>query len=178
MNELTFRDAERADVGLVLHFIKQLAAYEKMLDEVIATEGTGRMDFRQRRSPCIFRLSTEEVGFACTSLIFHLSGPRGPVSEECISTPNTGDAAAAKRSSGNWRASHWKRLRPHGMVCLNWNEPSIDFISPWAHTPWTIGHLPHGPPVIEKLAADTKDTGEPQVTATASYKNRHAMCRF
>jgi uncharacterized protein YeeX (DUF496 family) len=38
MSELTFRNASREDVGLVLEFIKKLADYEKRLDEVIATE--------------------------------------------------------------------------------------------------------------------------------------------
>lgn len=32
MSKLTFRFAERADTPLILHFVKQLADYEKMLD--------------------------------------------------------------------------------------------------------------------------------------------------
>ena len=38
MSELTFRNATRDDVPLVLEFIRKLADYEKRLDEVIATE--------------------------------------------------------------------------------------------------------------------------------------------
>ena len=38
MDKLKFRQAEPADAGKILFFIKQLAAYEKMSDEVIATE--------------------------------------------------------------------------------------------------------------------------------------------
>ncbi len=34
--ELTFRYAERKDTGLILQFIKDLAAYEKMANEVVA----------------------------------------------------------------------------------------------------------------------------------------------
>ena len=37
-NGLSFRNAEKNDISLILHFIKELASYEKMLDEVIATE--------------------------------------------------------------------------------------------------------------------------------------------
>ena len=33
MEELTFRTAEERDCGLILSFIKALAAYEKMSDE-------------------------------------------------------------------------------------------------------------------------------------------------
>ena len=36
--ELTFRFATRKDVSLILHFIKELAEYEKMLDKVVATQ--------------------------------------------------------------------------------------------------------------------------------------------
>ncbi len=36
--EFSLRDAEAKDVGLVLHFIKQLAIYEKLAHEVEATE--------------------------------------------------------------------------------------------------------------------------------------------
>lgn len=38
MNQYVFRYAEESDAALVLYFIKELAKYEKMLDEVVATE--------------------------------------------------------------------------------------------------------------------------------------------
>ncbi len=38
MPELTFRFAEERDCALILQFIKGLAEYEKMADQVIATE--------------------------------------------------------------------------------------------------------------------------------------------
>ena len=37
---LTFRNAERKDTLLILQFIKELADYEKMLNEVVADEAT------------------------------------------------------------------------------------------------------------------------------------------
>lgn len=37
-NKITFRFAKKEDTGLILDFIKKLAIYEKMLDEVVATE--------------------------------------------------------------------------------------------------------------------------------------------
>jgi hypothetical protein len=39
-NTLTFRFAKRNDTALILQFIKELADYEKMLDEVVADEAT------------------------------------------------------------------------------------------------------------------------------------------
>lgn len=37
---LHFRFAERKDTALILRFIKELADYEKMLDQVVADEAT------------------------------------------------------------------------------------------------------------------------------------------
>lgn len=38
MEKIEFRYAVEKDVPLILQFIKELADYEKMLDEVVATE--------------------------------------------------------------------------------------------------------------------------------------------
>ena len=38
MNTLQFRYAERSDIKLILHYIRELADYEKLLHEVVATE--------------------------------------------------------------------------------------------------------------------------------------------
>ena len=37
-SNLIFRNAERKDTALILQFIRELADYEKMLDEVVADE--------------------------------------------------------------------------------------------------------------------------------------------
>ena len=39
-NKLTFRYAVRKDIPLILQFIRDLAEYEKLLDEVVADEAT------------------------------------------------------------------------------------------------------------------------------------------
>ncbi|MBQ1249026.1 MAG: GNAT family N-acetyltransferase, partial [Selenomonadales bacterium] len=39
-HEVTFRNAVREDVGLILSFIKRLAEYEKLAHEVVADEPT------------------------------------------------------------------------------------------------------------------------------------------
>lgn len=38
MEQLPFRWANENDCGLILSFIKELASYENMLDDVVATE--------------------------------------------------------------------------------------------------------------------------------------------
>lgn len=67
---LTFRNAERQDVPLILQFIKELADYEKMLDEVVADEATlETWIFDKQKAEVIFALEDgNEIGFA---LFFH-----------------------------------------------------------------------------------------------------------
>ena len=67
---LTFRSAVRSDTPLILRFIKELAAYEQLLDEVVANEQTlETWLFDKQRAEVLFALEDgEEIGFA---LFFH-----------------------------------------------------------------------------------------------------------
>ena len=69
-SEVNFRYAERNDVALILCFIKELADYEKMLNEVVADEKTlEEWIFDKQKAEVIFALEdNKEVGFA---LFFH-----------------------------------------------------------------------------------------------------------
>ncbi len=68
--EPVFRYAQREDIPLILQFIKELADYEKMLDEVVADEKTlEEWLFQRKKAEVIFAVvEGEEVGFA---LFFH-----------------------------------------------------------------------------------------------------------
>lgn len=70
MNEVRFKRADRHDTGLVLNFIRELAKYEEMEDEVIATEELlEEWLFEKKIAEVIFPLEDgKEVGFA---LFFH-----------------------------------------------------------------------------------------------------------
>ena len=67
---VTFRQAQIQDVPLVLSFIRELAEYEKLLDQVVATEeGLRYWLFEKRSAEVLFLLEDgQEVGFA---LFFH-----------------------------------------------------------------------------------------------------------
>ena len=67
---LWFRNAERKDTGLILQFIRELAEYEKMLDDVVADEATlEEWIFDKEKAEVIFAMEGDkEVGFA---LYFH-----------------------------------------------------------------------------------------------------------
>ena len=71
-NKVTFRNAERKDTGVILQFVKELAAYEDMSDDVIADESileTWILTSRKRR--CFLLLWTGRKSVLhCSSITF------------------------------------------------------------------------------------------------------------
>ena len=67
---VTIRHAERSDVPVILHFIRELAAYENMLDEVVADEALLEewIFDKQKAEVLLAVVDGREVGFA---LFFH-----------------------------------------------------------------------------------------------------------
>ena len=58
---LNFRYAERKDTPLILKFIKELADYEKMLDEVVADEATlEEWIFDKQKAEVIFAMEDDK----------------------------------------------------------------------------------------------------------------------
>lgn len=142
---LTFRNAERKDTALILRFIKELAEYEKMSDQVVADEAKlEEWIFDKQKAEVIFALEDgKEVGFA---LFFHnfstFLGRAGIYLEDLYVKPEYrgkgyGKAIlkwlasiAAERGCG--RLEWW---------CLDWNKPSIDFYTSLGAEPmsdWTV----------------------------------------
>ncbi len=70
MEHISFRCAEKSDTALILQFIRELADYEHMLEEVVATEELLReWIFEKKKAEVIFALEDgTEIGFA---LFFH-----------------------------------------------------------------------------------------------------------
>ena len=143
--ELTFRYAQESDTSLILEFIKALADYEKMSDEVVATEELLKeWLFGQKKAEVIFALADgKEVGFA---LFFHnfstFLGRAGIYLEDLFVKPQyrgkgIGKAifkklGAIARERGCGRLEWW---------CLDWNQPSIDFyrsMGAEAMDEWTV----------------------------------------
>ena len=142
---VSFRNAERADTPLILEFIRKLAAYEKMENEVVADEKTlEAWIFDKQKAEVIFALEGEkEVGFA---LFFHnfstFLGRAGIYLEDLYVEPayrgkGYGKALLKKLASiaaerGCGRLEWW---------CLDWNRPSIDFYLSLGAEPmsdWTV----------------------------------------
>ena len=145
---VAFRDAERKDVSLILQFIKEIAAYEKMSDQVIADETTlETWIFDKEKAEVFFVLEEgKEVGFA---LYFHnfstFVGRGGIYLEDVYILPEY-------RGKGNGKAI-LKKLAAIAVergcgrmewVCLDWNQPSIDFYLSLGAQPmsdWTLYRL-------------------------------------
>ena len=131
MSELTFRNATRDDVSLILKFIKKLAEYEKRLNEVVATEkDLEKWIFDKNHAEVIFALvDGKEIGFALFFLSFSTYlGNANLHLEDLFIDPEY-------RGKGYGTAS-FKKLakiavdRGYGRfewTCLDWNKPSIDF---------------------------------------------------
>ena len=128
---MEIRNAERKDVPMILGFIKGIARYEKMENEVLATEKLlDEWLFEKKIAEVVFAMENgREVGFA---LYFHnystFVGKAGLYLEDLFVFPEY-------RGKGFGKALFLhlvKKAVERGCgrmewVCLNWNKPSIDF---------------------------------------------------
>ena len=128
---MTFRFASEEDCALILFFIKQLAAYEKMSDQVVATEELLReWIFEKKRAEVLFVCDGEtEVGFA---LFFHnfstFLGRAGIYLEDLFVLEKYRGRGYGKALLS--RLAQITVERGCGRLewsCLDWNQPSIDF---------------------------------------------------
>ncbi len=141
----TFRHARRGDEALILEFIKGLAAYEGMLDEVMATEELlTEWIFDKGKAEVIFALAEgKEVGIA---LFFHnfstFLGKSGIYLEDLFVKPEhrgRGHGKALLQELG--RLANERGCGRLEWVCLDWNQPSIDFYRSLGAVPlddWTV----------------------------------------
>ena len=147
-----FRFAKPQDIPLILRFIRELADYEGMLDQVVATEELlNQWLFEKEKAEVILGMKDgETVGFA---LFFHnfstFLGRAGLYLEDLYVKPeHRGNgygkailqklaAIAVERKCGRleWR-------------CLDWNKPSIDFYR-------SLGAEPMSDWTVYRIAGDT-----------------------
>lgn len=162
--ELSFRYGKREDIPLILRFIKELALYENLEQEVIATEALlEEWIFDKEKAEVLFAVAdSREVGFA---LFFHnfstFLGRAGLYLEDLFVLPEYRGLGcgryllqrlaqiAVERGCG--RLEWW---------CLDWNKPSIDFYE-------SLGAEPMKDWTVYRIAGDTlKHMADPMLSDT------------
>ena len=148
MHRFTIRPAQPEETGLVLEFIKKLAAYEKCSDEVVADEATLYQSlFVEKAAEVVF---AEEdgvvIGFA---LFFHnfstFVGRKGLYLEDLFIIPEKRGLgygkAILKYLAGIAVERNCGRME---WICLDWNTPSLAFyrsIGAFPLDEWTVQRM-------------------------------------
>lgn len=148
MSDIVIRSAGRADVPVILGFINDLAEYEHMSDQVVATpELLEEWIFDKGRAEVLLaELDGKPVGFA---LFFHnfstFLGRAGIYLEDLFVRPEARGHGAGKallrKLAGVALERGCGRLE---WACLDWNAPSIAFYKAQGAEPmeeWTTYRL-------------------------------------
>ena len=146
MPEIALRTATERDVPLILSFVRELAEYERLSHEVVATEELLRASLfgeRQAAEVVIGNYGDEPAGFA---LFFHnfstFLGRPGIYLEDLYVTPSL-----RGRGVGRAMLAYLAKLakkRDCGRLewsVLDWNEPAIKLYKSIGATPmddWTV----------------------------------------
>ncbi|MCG8507170.1 MAG: GNAT family N-acetyltransferase [Sphingomonadales bacterium] len=159
MSDITIRPANEADVPLILRFIRELAIYEKLEHEVVATEDglrTTLFGVKPAAEVLIASLRGEPVGFALFFSNFStFLGQAGLYLEDLYVVPE-----ARGKGAGLALLRELARIaiaRGYGRLewwVLDWNQPSIDFYKALGAEPmddWTVYRL--GGEAMQRLAA-------------------------
>ena len=148
MPNFTIRPAKETEAGLILEFIKKLAAYEKCSDEVVADEQTLYQSlFVEKAAEVVF---AEEdgvvIGFA---LFFHnfstFMGRKGLYLEDLFIIPEKrglGYGKAILKYLANIAVE--RNCGRMEWICLDWNAPSLAFYRSIGAIPmdeWTVQRM-------------------------------------
>lgn len=145
MPKLTIRAAEVSDIPEILAFIRDLAVYEKLEDQVVVTaEKLREQLFEQQRASCLIALeAATPVGFALYFYNFStFLGRPGLYLEDLFIKPEFRGQGYGKQLLLHLRqvAIEESCGRMEWSV-LDWNTPAIDFYKSLGAVPmkdWTV----------------------------------------
>lgn len=148
MTNFEYRFADENDVGTILYFIRQLAEYEHMESDVVATEEILReWIFEKGKAEVLFAVENgREVGFALFCYNFStFLGRAGIWLEDLFVLPEF-----RGKGYGKGLLKQLAKIaveRGCGRLewyCLDWNQPSIEFYRSFGAVPldeWTTYRL-------------------------------------
>jgi GNAT superfamily N-acetyltransferase len=162
---LTIREAVPGDEALILQFIGELAAYEKLAHEAVASEGDLSATLFAD-NPKVFALIAETNGAACGFALYFFNystflGRHGLYLEDLYVSPAARGAGAGKallaRLAKIAQDHNCGRLE---WWVLDWNAPAIAFyksLGAEAMSEWTVNRLTG--PALDNLAAKDRASG-------------------
>ena len=164
MEKFTIKPATTHDIPLILSFIKELADYEKLLHEVVATEETLKETLfgdKSHAEVVIGCLDNKPVSFA---LFFHnfstFLGRPGIYLEDLFVKPEARGKGIGQKMLGY--LANLAKERKCGRLewwVLDWNETAINFYKKIGAKPmdeWTVFRVTGD--ALENLAAMEKQT--------------------
>lgn len=147
-NNLVIRNAKEEDVSILLDLIREIAEYEKMSDQVIATEETLMESIfkNNRANALILEVDNKKIGYCIYFYNFSTFIGRSGIYIEDIFIKKEYRGNGFGREIFKFLA---KKAKEEGCkriewACLDWNEPSIKFYKSLGAVPmdeWTVYRL-------------------------------------
>ena len=160
MSDISIRKATAADIGQIFHFIRELAIYEKALDEVSTDEASlheALFGDQVRAHALICEIDKQAVGFAIYFYNFSTwLGKYGIFLEDLYVSPEYRGHGAGKALLQNLaRQAVSEGCGRFEWNVLDWNTPAIEFYESFgaqAQSEW-IGYRLSGQALVD-FAAD------------------------
>ena len=148
LDKLVIRDAKESDIKVLLNLIKEIAEYEKMSDQVIATEETLMESIikNNRANALILEVDNKEIGYCIYFYNFSTFIGRGGlyIEDIFIKKEYRGRGFGSEIFKFLAKKAKHEGVKRMEWSCLNWNEPSIKFYKSLGAIPmdeWTVYRL-------------------------------------
>lgn len=131
IDNLRLKKAKIEDTGLILDLIKEIAIYEKMLDQVVATEESLKESIFNKKEAevLLVELNKEVIGYVLYFFNYSTFIGRGGFYLEDIYIKEqyrkNGYGKAIFKVLG--KIAYENGCKRMEWACLNWNKPSIEF---------------------------------------------------
>lgn len=154
INGLRFKKTTEDDVLTLLNFIKKIAVYEKMLDDVVATEETLKESiFKNNRAEALLiEFNGKIIGYIIYFFNFStFIGREGLYLEDIYIDPEyRGNGIGKEAFETLVHIAKENKCERMEWVCLDWNEPSLRFYD-------SIGAKQMNEWIIHRLDKDALD---------------------